>query len=604
LDVSSDREVCADCNNQKLKSQRIARRYPVGILLGQPLLQHHIKKCPVCKREYPYEELSALVPPYGNYAYDIIIEIGNLRFHNHRQNKEIQKEIQNRYHLFLSKSSINVLSHRFLDYFAAVHYARTNDIRQMIDEGGGYVAHFDGTCEAGTDILFTAIDEISGFVLLTTRMPTENIKDIKDFIEKCRSFFGVPLATMRDMSLQISMARDEVFDKVKIPDLICQYHFLENVGEALFKKSHQELFQRSRKLKIKPALKSIRNGIVYRHKRNTKDPSQSIMEKEFKEFLLNPYLLDDPNKVLQLDNERLTMLRKQLTYFILRWLDDYSSELKGEYFPFDQPHLVYYRRCVKVYDLLSQLIAGFTSLKVKEKQTLQSVIRILEPCKTDEILVSSAQRLEKEVKIFEELRELLRFSSPGKKSILRQHPPVSTKKDASKIQGRIKTFQEKLKVRSIDNDQDISNSLKIMIGYLEKYADRLVGHLITLPGGDKILLERTNNISEQHFSRAKIGWRRKLGTKKLTRQLQAARHEEFLCVNLNLQKYIDVIYEGSLDNMPNYFAKYCNQALEIRKLREKPEENKSMPVSKNLLRQPGMLKVAFQALGGILNCMA
>jgi hypothetical protein len=55
--------------------------------------------------------------------------------------------------------------------------------------------------------------------------------------------------------------------------------------------------------------------------------------------------------------------------------------------------------------------------------------------------------------------------------------------------------------------------------------------------------------------------------------------------------------------MPNYFAKYCTQALDIRKLRQKPEEKKSMPVSKNLLRQPGMLNVAFQALGGILNCM-
>lgn len=606
LDVSSDREVCEDCNNQKLKSQRIARRYPVGILLGQPLLQHHIKKCPLCKREYPYEELNVLVPPYSNYADDIIIEVGNLRFRNHRQNKEIQKEIQNRYHLFLPESSINVLAHRFLDYFAAVHYARINDIRQMIDEGGGYVAHFDGTCEAGTDILFTAIDEISGFVLLTTRMSTENVKDIKEFIEKCGSFFGVPLATMRDLSTHISIARDEVFDndKVKIPDLICQYHFLENVGETLFKKSHQELFQRLRKLKIKPALKSIRNGMVNRYKMSIKDSSQSIKEEEFKEFLLNPYFPDDPNKVLKLDNERLIMLRKHLTYFILRWLDDYSSELKGEYFPFDQPHLAYYRRCVKVYELLSQLLTGRNWLKAKEKQTLQSVIHILEPCKTDEILVSSAQRLDKEVKIFEELRDLLRFSSLGRKSILRQHPPVSTEKDASKIPGRLKTFKEKLKVRSIDNDQDIGNSLKIVIGYLEKYADKLVGHLITLPGGDKILLERTNNISEQHFSSAKIGWRRKLGTKRLNRQLQAARHEEFLCANLNLQKYIDVVYDGSLDNMPNYFAKYCNQALEIRKLREKPEDKKSMPVSKNLLRQPGMLNIAFQALGGILNCMA
>ena len=90
------------------------------------------------------------------------------------------------------------------------------------------------------------------------------------------------------------MVRDEVFDKEKVPDLICQYHFLENVGEALFKKSHQELFQRLRKLKIKPALKRIRNGIVHRYKRSIKDSSQSIKEKEFKKFLLNPYFLDDP----------------------------------------------------------------------------------------------------------------------------------------------------------------------------------------------------------------------------------------------------------------------------------------------------------------------
>jgi hypothetical protein len=69
----------------------ITRRYPVGILLGQPLLKHYIKKCPVCKREYPYEELDALVPPHGNYCYDIIIEVGMARFRNHCQNKEIQK---------------------------------------------------------------------------------------------------------------------------------------------------------------------------------------------------------------------------------------------------------------------------------------------------------------------------------------------------------------------------------------------------------------------------------------------------------------------------------------------------------------------------------
>lgn len=81
----------------KLRSQRIVTRYPVGILLGRPFLRHHIKKCPACRQEYPYEEINALVPRHGNYAYDIIIEVGLERFQHHRQNKEIQQEIQNLY---------------------------------------------------------------------------------------------------------------------------------------------------------------------------------------------------------------------------------------------------------------------------------------------------------------------------------------------------------------------------------------------------------------------------------------------------------------------------------------------------------------------------
>jgi len=153
LDVTTSREVCDHCDNSRLRSQRIARRYPVGILLGRPVLRHHIKKCPVCSREYPYEHLNVLVPPHGNYVYDIIIEVGLRCFQkSHRQNQEIQKEIENRYGLVLPESSINELADRFLDYFAAVHYAKASIIGQMLNDGGGYVGHFDGKCEVGTDI--------------------------------------------------------------------------------------------------------------------------------------------------------------------------------------------------------------------------------------------------------------------------------------------------------------------------------------------------------------------------------------------------------------------------------------------------------------------
>jgi hypothetical protein len=323
-----------------------------------------------------------------------MIGIGLERFERHRQNQEIQKYMENHYGLVLPESSINELADRFLDYFAAVHHAKANAIGQMINDHGGYVGHIDGTCEAGTEIVFTVIDEISGIVLLTSRMPTENVNDIKDLLYKCRQLFGVPLATMRDLSNNIAIARDEVFDNVA--DLICQYHFLENVGKALFNKTHQELTSLLRKLKIRPRLKSLRNGLV---KRSQHEPS--IPENQFNEFLNNPH------KQLQLDN---VMLRKHLTYFIFRWLDDYCCELKGEYFPFDQPSLVFYRRCVKLYDLLNELFIAPASFKSRERQTLASVLRVLESVKNDETLRNIAQRLGKQVNIFEELREVLRFN--------------------------------------------------------------------------------------------------------------------------------------------------------------------------------------------------
>jgi hypothetical protein len=586
LDVTTGDYLCDDCDHSKLRSQRIVKRYPVGILLGRCVLRHHIKKCPVCKREYRYEKINALVPRHGNYAYDIIVEVGLQRFQRHRQNNEIQKDIQKSYGLALPESSINDLANRFLDYLAAVHYANAAVIRQMFADNGGYVAHFDGTCEVGTDILFTAIDEISGIVFLTCRIPTENVNDLKQFFDKCKRWYGVPLATMRDLSQNIDIARGEVFGDVL--DLICQYHFLENVGKMLFKETHQQLTSLLRKLKIRPGLKSLRNGLVRRSKN-----VPPIEEKQFHEILNNP------DKALQFDH---AMLLKYLTYFIFRWLDDYCFELKGEYFPFDQPSLVFYGRCVKVHDLLNELLAA-ASFKGRDKHTLASILRVLEPVRNDQNLVKKAKDLEKQVAIFKELRDILRFNRVDGKPILRQRPPHSSIKDARQIEQRLSEFRQQLQTRSTSKDAVIVKSSEIIIDYLDKYSDKLVGHLITVPATKQvILLDRTNNIQEHRFGKTKTGWRRKLGIKKLTRHVQAARHEEFLVANLDCQSYINAVYDGSLDNMADYFAKYCDESLQIRKLRNTKEEKNTMPISKKTLRQPGMLLGAVQALGGLLGC--
>jgi len=600
--VSSNREtfINPNCQNHKLRIQRTVWRYPRGILLGQPIVKHQIKKCPLCKREYPCEYLHHLIPPHGNYAYDIIIYVGMARFRHHRQNHEIQEQLQHRFKLFIPESTINALTHQFLDYFSAVHYAKGNDIAQLIKKNGGYVAHFDGTCDAGTEVLFSVIDEISRIVLLTTRMTSENFNEVKQFFTKCKNLYDHPLAIMRDLGTNYQPAIKEVFDQVV--DLICQYHFLENVGSSLLKKTHQELTNIIRNLKIKTSFKAIRKKMV-QAARNKPSTSISITSKQLEQFIKNPDIM------LNLDKK---ILQKYLIYFILRWIDDYSSELKGEYFPFDQPALVYYRRCVQVYDLITQLLDNSSQLKTRQKQTLQTIVRNLEPLKNDHNLHKVANRLEKQVNLFNQLRDTLRFNRPDKKPILRQTPLLSNIEEVKKTEERLKQFRQDLqrnintekKEKGNDIDVDIKCASKKIIDYLDKYMDELVGHLVTIPGKNgknKVtLLDRTNNLSEQHFSNTKKGWRRKLGVKKLTRHLKAARHEELLLTNLDQPEYINIVYDGNPDNMPSLFAKNCHQARQIRKLRDGKEEKRALPIGKKFLRTSGVLTEVVAALKTVL----
>jgi hypothetical protein len=298
------------------------------------------------------------------------------------------------------------------------------------------------------------------------------------------------------------------------------------------------------------------------------------------------------------------------TLIILRWLDDYSSELKGEYFPFDQPALVYYRRGVRIYDLLTKLLDNSKQLKKSQKQTLLTIARNLEPFKKDKTILEVANCLEKQVDLFTQLRDILRFNRADKKPILRQSPPASsTIEEMKDIEERLKQFRQNLqgnvKTNSKETDKDIKSASKKMLDYLDKYMDELVGHLLTIPGKNKvILLNRTNNLSEQHFSKTKKGWRRKLGVKKMTRHIQAARHEELLLANLDQADYIKIVYDGSPDNMPSLFATYCNEARQIRKLRNNSQERRSLPIVKKLLRKPDVLSKVMEALETVLKKVA
>jgi hypothetical protein len=159
------------------------------------------------------------VPPHGNHTFDLIVEVGLARFLRYQQNQEIQKELDERWGLRLPCSTISELAQSFLDYLAATHQAHVPELRERLQQDGGYALHVDGTCEAGTDIVFNAVAGNRGWTLTGCKMAAEDATQIQSLLRRCVEWFGLPLALVRDLSGQIEIAHRQVMPEVL--DLIC-----------------------------------------------------------------------------------------------------------------------------------------------------------------------------------------------------------------------------------------------------------------------------------------------------------------------------------------------------------------------------------------------
>ncbi len=575
LDVASNRVECGECG-ARLRVQRTRTRCPITLALGQPTVRHHIQVCSRCGRTSREEGLAPFVPPGGTYGYDLIVKVGLARFVEQRQALEIREQIQAHDHLDLPPTTVLALADSFLDFLEAVHQTHAPQMRAWLSEAGGYVLHLDGTCEAGSPVVFVTLDGRSELVLVAQKIPSENVADIQAVVTQCVSRFGQPLATMRDLSPNIELAREGLVKAgvlKPVPDFICQYHFLANVGERLCQRSHATLTKELRRHKIKSRLTTLRKDLVRFSKGAEPIPAHTFEQ-----------LLDDPQIPNTLDKRQ---LRRYLLFGLVRWLDDSVAELRGEYFPFDQPSLVFYRRCVQMQARVQGLLSA-GRLPDTHRQTVETLARILAPVHDDGGLRAAAARLEKAVAVFEQLRHVLRLSPRAGMSLLRQHPSPQTLAHALQAPQRLKDWRSDLgRTHDESADPERRADAKVVLDQLAKYGDQLVGHVITPPGQvDPLVLPRTNHPAECRFGQTKRGWRRRTGTQKLSRHLQGARAAELLVPNLSHEGYLEVVYGGDLSNLASRFAEHSGEALGIRKARSQPDDTGRLRIDKKVLRRP------------------
>jgi hypothetical protein len=582
LEVASWRTVCDACR-VSLRRQRSSVSYPAGLALGQPIVRSVQKQCPVCHRIYRSEEYPEVVPAFGSYCFDLIVEIGLARFLRYRQNLEIQQELKQKWGLQLPCSTISELAQSFLDYLAAVHRAHVPQLRELLQQDGGYALHVDGTCEDGTEILFNAVAGNRGWVLAGCKMATEDATQIADLLRLCMESFGVPLALVRDLSVHIESAHQKAMPGVT--DLICQYHFLENVGKKLCEKHHVKLTNCLRRLKIRPTFGAMRRNLV----RSARRRKASLTSADIDTIIGNPAQANDLDAV---------QITRSLAYALLLWVEDYGADLQGEYFPFDLPSLALYHRYQTVHAQLGRMLPTMDSHN-QAFPTLQAIQDQLTAVLHDTELVTAVEQLDKAASLFTELRAALRLTGDRCRPLLHQRSVAGGPVLARHCEEYLDTWTNQLKQRrASEKDPDQATNFRVVLDYFERYSGKLTGHVIALPNqAQPFVVQRTNNLSEHRFGRTKQGLRRKLGVRNLSRYLQAMRPEEFLVDNLRCPDYLQIVCGGSLDNLPSEFARNQQAAQSVRFQRKEKTSNHPIPVKRKNLRDKNFLSRIMHAIG-------
>jgi hypothetical protein len=476
--------------------------------------------CPVCTNQgvFRAEELQQLVPAGGRYGYDVIVMVGRALFLHCRNSQQIQQQLKTK-NINISLREIDYLGRRFIVYLSLVHEQSQDKIKQFMGALGGYILHLDGTCEGDSPHLMTTLDERSKMVLDNIKIPTENAPQLIPFLRKIQQAYGDPIALVHDMGVAILKAVEAVFPGV--PDYICHFHFLKDIGKDLLEHDYSTIRRHLKSYRIRGQLRKM-----------AKDIKQAIQDDPKAQQCLNDYLasrqLDEPDAPLQ---------PLVAVYLILSWVLEAKSESNGFGFPFDRPHVAFYRR----------LQASYPKLKLLKQQMGAKAcllpLRLISKTLTDQALSSTALRMLDGIRIFDQLREVMRIAQSDSPDGLNDEGDA----DIATIKTSLTLFRHS---EEIENRAVTTLTYRKMVKQIDKYWDKLFADPIqvnTKAGSILVQPQRTNNILEQFFRDIKRNGRKRSGHHRLSKTLKTMLAQTPLVKNLDNPQYMEIILNGKAD---------------------------------------------------------
>lgn len=496
--------------------------------------------CKPCGRTYRSEELSALVAPGANFGYDVMVYAGRALLLRYRNEEEVVAELAQK-NVRISPREVSLLAMKSIVYLAIAHQRRAPDITADMQTRGGYICHMDATCEGRDPLLMSSIDSLSEIVLGNVKLPAEDEAHIVPFLERIKKNFGIPLALVHDMGVGILKAVATVFPNV--PDFICHFHFLRDIGKDFLGAEYDTIRKRLRKHGISAKL-------LYRAK-------QLKADMDGKPKLIQA--METGIKDASLPADALEFVPVIGGYTLIQWALRGKAEGHGYGFPFDRAHLAFAKRLRRLNADIERIKDIHLRGEWRDNCPYFKIHVALKPIMKDKTLWKAVETLEAKITVFERLRKAMRIApQSGRRGLNDEGPNCNIRT----VEGRVKKFRAWLTRRK---DYPQNPDAQKMIEQIDKYWKKLFADPITVqtPSGPILIQpQRTNNILEQFFRALKRANRRRTGNASSGRMLRTILAETPLVRNLENPAYMKILLNGKA-SLEEVFAE-----IEINTLRE------------------------------------
>lgn len=520
-----EQENCT-CSHPRLVQK--TRRKIVYSMAGPFIARETVLDCPQCSQAMGSEALISMVPTRCNVAYDVLVFVGQALFRSFHTLEEVQTELKMR-NTHISLSEIDYLGRKFIKYLAIAHAQAVPRIRQKMQMAGGYVLHLDAAHEGDAPALFSGLDSVSQFVLANIKVPSENADHIRPFLQNIQDTYGSPVACVHDMGTGICKAVNETFPGV--PDFICHFHFLRDVGKDFLEPAYSRLRNRLRSFAATTDLRAL-----------IRQMRQSLGQSPELPLLVDAVKTETPPQNVE-------MLPLLSAYSLALWALQGKSNGNGYGFPFDRPLLEFTERMLELDRYLPRLLEHPCGLEDDQKP-LRVLAQKISKVVNDPEALQATQELRWRVEVFDDLRSAMRIATPDENKGLNDD---GSPEAMSTIRQGVEKFRHRLEKdsRLVDDQLCIK-----MARQIDKYGEKLFADPITVAspqGMVTIYPQRTNNILERFFRGLRRGQRRKTGNNSMRRALQAMIADTPLVKNLDNPAYMEVLLNGK-DSLEELFA--------------------------------------------------